>query len=161
MKIRSLLLGSVALAGLPLFAPEGLGDGGAAVSEPQSYDPAGPNYVSPDVFNMLSPEAQARVVTVDPRTGSAFDPALNVPTAPANLDDHLAQIDNRLDALEFAQDNFDRAEQPTTGNTLTPKQTALLAWAETVFNKWHTNEKPQDFPADDSVTATDSERGIV
>jgi len=143
-----MLLASSALATLALSAADLGGGGTLAAVELQSYDPSGPNYVSPEIFAMLPAEKQALVVTVAPISQAEIDAGIHASaTIQGFLPNRSGSLEERLSAVEDALSTLTTIPAPAYGGpvggeTLSSADRLLLSWAERVLNKWHSNEKP-------------------
>lgn len=139
MHLRSLLLGSAALAALPMFSPADMGGGASAIPVFQSYDPDGQNYVTAEVASALTlaghviltePPAPAVAATLE--TAAVAQPVSLMPAEAGTDADRIAALEARVSALE------------TSPNA---KAGEVLAWAEKVLTKYYSN--PNDKPEPD------------
>lgn len=148
---KLMLLGSAALSGLAMFAPEGVGGGGAVAVQLQSYDPNLAGYISPDAVTFLPITMADAVLKAAPvkvadmqsaAVAEALAPSTQVMAQEVTDADRLQSLTNRVTQLETnIAELMDRDS----------KANAILAWAEKVLNKYHSNDG--DRPAVDEVAA--------
>lgn len=132
MHLRSLLLGSAALACLPMFSPADMGGGASAIPVFQSYDPDGANYVTADVAAALT--AAGHVILSEPPappvaavldTAAVAQPVSAMPTETGSDSDRIAALERRVAELEQGSG---------------AKASMVLAWAEKVLTKYYNRD---------------------